>query len=406
MKILHMVGGSLTGGAAIGARILHDNLLTQGIKSKILTNSNIDNKDNNIATIKINIFKRIILYLIMFINQLPKKMYPRKRNHPFSVELLTCDISKHPLVIWADIIHLHWVSGFMDVAVINKIKKPIVWTLRDMNPMTGGCHHSLNCMKYKSICGSCPQLSSTTNYDLSRYCIGKKVKLKKSILIIGISRWITKCAKDSTVFKNTNISYIPNAISTSFHRIEKLEARRILNINTTKKILLFGAYNVDGAFKGYTYYKQALTHLDPSKYYLLFFGARGPKVVLPDRYEYKEFGYLNDSQKLNYIYNASDVFVCSSVAESFGKTVAEAMRCGVPAVSFKGHGVDDIIDHKTNGYLAKYCDCWDLKNGIEWVVGSINYATLSINAENKIKSAFTAECVTSKYIELYNNILI
>ena len=36
--------------------------------------------------------------------------------------------------------------------------KPVVWTLHDTWPFTGGCHHSVDCEKFHSDCGGCPQL--------------------------------------------------------------------------------------------------------------------------------------------------------------------------------------------------------------------------------------------------------
>ena len=44
---------------------------------------------------------------------------------------------------------------------------PIVWTLHDMNPFTGGCHYSGDCGKFRESCGACPELQSTIQEDFS-----------------------------------------------------------------------------------------------------------------------------------------------------------------------------------------------------------------------------------------------
>ena len=62
----------------------------------------------------------------------------------------------------ADVIHLHWIAFFADYpSFFNSIPDdiPIVWTLHDMNPLTGGCHYSGGCTRFINGCGSCPQLS-------------------------------------------------------------------------------------------------------------------------------------------------------------------------------------------------------------------------------------------------------
>ena len=50
----------------------------------------------------------------------------------------------HPLVQEADIIHLHWIAGFVDYPTFfKKVDKPIVWTIHDENPGLGGSHYTI-----------------------------------------------------------------------------------------------------------------------------------------------------------------------------------------------------------------------------------------------------------------------
>src|SRR5690606_6773811 len=44
-----------------------------------------------------------------------------------------------------DIVNLHWVARFVDFTSFFShvpVRTPVVWTLHDMNPFTGGCHYS------------------------------------------------------------------------------------------------------------------------------------------------------------------------------------------------------------------------------------------------------------------------
>ena len=52
-----------------------------------------------------------------------------------------------------DVIHLHWVAKLIDytsffASVPDQF--PIVWTLHDMNPFTGGCHYAGDCMHFEN----------------------------------------------------------------------------------------------------------------------------------------------------------------------------------------------------------------------------------------------------------------
>ena len=77
----------------------------------------------------------------------------------------------------ADIINLHWISGFVDYHLFftsQRTRCPVVWTLHDMNAFTGGCHYDQTCGKYASVCGSCPLLGSHEDDDLAHLVFERK----------------------------------------------------------------------------------------------------------------------------------------------------------------------------------------------------------------------------------------
>jgi hypothetical protein len=70
----------------------------------------------------------------------------------------------------AEIINLHWVPGFVDNHLFFTPKRtdcPVVWTLHDMNPFTGGCHFDQECGRFRTRCSACPLLGSTEEEDLA-----------------------------------------------------------------------------------------------------------------------------------------------------------------------------------------------------------------------------------------------
>jgi hypothetical protein len=72
-------------------------------------------------------------------------------------------IQEHPLYQQADIVHFHWVSnGFLDYGhFFPANQKPVVWTLHDTNPFTGGCHYTEGCRAFAADCAGCPQLAGS-----------------------------------------------------------------------------------------------------------------------------------------------------------------------------------------------------------------------------------------------------
>ncbi len=408
MKILHIVAGDLLGGAARGAYWLHKALVELEIDSQILTNSKIDFEDNKVISIVKNKRQKILNFIKAKLDNNIQKVYKNRKKVIFSTGFFGFDFTKTDVYKQADIIHLHWINeGFVNIKDLNKVDKPIVWTIRDMWPMTGGCHYTMGCENFIHGCGKCEQLNSNTKFDLSRVILNRKVKyLSVNLKIIGISNWISKEAQRSFLFKNFDIRKISNNInSNDFSPINKQVAREILGIKTNKKIILVGAQNLNNFYKGFDKFLKAIQTLKKSKYFICFFGSLDKKVVRNLGFEHKSFGFLYDIFSLRLVYSASDVFVAPSLMDAFGKTLAEAMSCKIPVVCFNMTGPKDIVDHQKNGYLAKPFEPLDLANGIEWILNAPNYEELCKNAREKVLREFDSKIVAKKYIKLYKEIL-
>lgn len=404
IKVLHLVSGSLSGGAARGAYWLHQGLLNLGIESKVLIKSREIIDDSSVHSILTGNKQKLKGVLDSQLDQLPVKFYRRRKDFIFSTGTRGFDITKHPLYQWADLIHMHWINdGFISIKDVGKIEKPILWTLRDMWPFTGGCHYSMDCIKYKTGCGSCIQLGSTKKYDLSHLILRRKEKNYSSKMqIVAISSWLKEKAKESRVFKDFKIHTIPNNVNcTDFFPIDKKLARNILGIKTTKRIILVGAQDVKDFYKGFGKFLAAIETLDRENYYLAFFGRFDKETIERLGFEFKNLGFLNDIISLRLLYSAADVFVAPSIMDAFGKTLVEAMACGTPVVCFDATGPKDIVDHKINGYKAIPFEIEDLSRGIKWVLSN-NRVELNSEARNKALKMFDTEVIANQYSKLYS----
>ena len=411
MKILHIVAGELTGGAAKGAYYLHKGLIELGVDSKILTNSRITFGDENIFSIntkKKDCLKNIVrnqldIFLVRF--------YAKREKRIFSTGLFGFDFTKTKEYKEADVVNLHWINnGFVNIKHLKKVTKPIVWTIRDMWPMTGGCHYALDCNNYKNGCGFCKQLNSQKEKDLSRLMINRKKRyLPNDIKIVGISNWLSKEAKKSLLFKDFNIRTISNNIDTgNFFPIEKEKAKQLLNLRTDKQIILAGANNLNSFYKGFNKFIESLKWLNVDEYLVCFFGNLDKdaiKIINKIGVEYKHFGYLEKVISLRLLYSASDVFIAPSIQEAFGKTITESMACGTPVVCFDATGPKDIVTHKIDGYKASPFKSEDLARGIDWILNNENYMEICQNARKKVEENFDIKIIAKKYKQLYEEII-
>ena len=208
MKILIVNAHDGSGGAAIACKRLHTALLEQGYESKLL----VINKTSEIREIYSIIKDEFIVNkLIRKIKQtlLNYRNYRQYKNKPKGHYLHTptpsvFDITKHELYEWADVINLHWVSNFIDFSSFfyKNSSKPVVWTLHDMNPFTGGCHHAEDCEGFKKTCQNCPQLAPKyRNYNHQNWLIKSRSDFS-NLSIVSPSSWLKNQSKSSSLFKN------------------------------------------------------------------------------------------------------------------------------------------------------------------------------------------------------------
>lgn len=410
VRVVHLVAGELDEGAARGARALHGALRDQGVDSVLLGNSR---RSVHEAGIETTIpagrpVARVIDLLRRQADRLIVYPYRRRRAGVFSSGAVGMDLLRNPLVRQADLVHLHWINaGLVDISQLPGLGRPVVWTLRDMWPMTGGCHYSLGCTRFREACGACPQLGSQRQYDLSRWIFRRKARhYPSSMTVVGISEWLADLARASALLRGHDVRVIANGIDTdTFRPIDSGTAREILGIVPGKRVLLVGASNLASPYKGLETLIEMLRLLDPARFQLLVFGRSLPSALQLPGLELRMLGFLHDDVALRLAYSAADVFVATSTMEAFGKTLAEALACGTPVVCFDAAGPREIVEHLRSGYRARPDDARDLAEGVEWVVGHEDPCSLALAARRRAVEHFDISLAAKRYRALYAELL-
>lgn len=419
MNIVILNTSELTGGAAVAANRLMKALHREGVEVSMLVR-NRNSSDERVASLNEGRFNRAINFIRFLFERIVIFLcnhFKRKPLFQVSIANTGIDVSKHPLVRNADVIHLHWINqgllSLNDIKRLLALGKPIVWTMHDMWPSTAICHHAFGCEKFKDECGACPFLSSTIHKDLSNVIFNRKRFLADSAInIVTVSSWLKRQADESALTRSLPIDVIPNVIDTSiFKPYSKDIARVELSLPSNKRIILMGAARINDPVKGFNYLVDALRilkqrHASDDYMLLLFGGIKGDSSFLsfiPIDYEWK--GSLSDPAEIAKLYAAADVTVVSSLYETFGQTIIEGMACGCPAVTFNNSGQTDIIDHLHNGYLAKYRDAEDLASGIEWVLEKRELLRLSEACVEKVRRCYSEDVVAKQYISLYKSVI-
>jgi glycosyltransferase involved in cell wall biosynthesis len=408
MKVLHLSTSDIDQGAARAAYRLHMGLRRIGIDSKMLVRAK-SSLDNNVIA-----EKTLKTKVGPLANGIPLKLYPKRDGDVFSTQWFPDALERQVKNINPDIINLHWVgNGFLRIESLKRFNRPLVWTLHDMWPFTGGCHYSKDCTLYEKGCGQCQHLNSKKPNDLSHWIWKRKARSWENleINIVSPSQWLADCARASSLLQNQPIHVIPHGLDTQkYAPVEPRVAREILKLPIDKKLVLFGAFPglAKGNRKGFEYLVPALKTLTDwqSKIELVIFGANTPekqeKLPFPVHY----LGKFADDVSLSLVYSSADVMVVPSIQEAFGQTATEALSCGTPVVAFKLTGLKDIVDHKKTGYLANPFDSLDLGKGIDWVLSDTNrYQEISENSRSKAVQKYSLEMQAQRFQALFKEIL-
>lgn len=419
MKVLHINSSDIQGGAARAAFRLNRALNKLNTNSKMLVQFKAGDDITIKSIIKTKIQKGLAIIRPHY-DMLPLKLFKNRQKGPFSVARTGVDICKNEYAKEADLINLHWINGgFLSLKAIkklNQLNKPIVWTLHDMWPFTGGCHYSGGCAKYREKCGQCPMLNSSKDRDLTRRIWKRKKNHYNNLnlTIVACSNWLAQCAKDSSLFNDLRIEVIPNSVDINvFKPIKKEIARGILNLPQNKNLLLFGAASATSdKRKGFYYLNEALGKIKDDypqikdDIELLVFGASYSEDINNLSIKTNFLGRLNDEHSLALCYCAADIFITPSLEDNLPNTIMESLSCGTPVVGFKTGGIPDMIEHKQNGYLAEYKSADSLARGIYWMLEDQDrLIDFGDTARQKVLDNYTYDIVGNKYLKLYKELL-
>ncbi len=419
MKIVHINNSDVVGGAAVAANRLNVALRNFGIDSTMLVQEAKTNVDGvvPIGRGKLHSGKAFVRFAYERLTFLPYEKNAMLR-YAFSPANTGVDISEHPLVKEADIIHLHWINqGYISLKGLKKLfdtGKPVVWTQHDMWSFTGGCHYAGTCLEFLERCSFCAFLKKPSKNDLSARQFVIKKQLYRNVLIhpVACSKWLRALSAESSLFRNKDVSSIPNPIDTElFKPLDKTECRKELGLPTDKKLLLFGAANISDLRKGARYLFEALNILIESfpvfkeNVEIVVFGKISQDTMDSIPFTIHRMNFISDISDIVKLYNASDIFVLPSLQDNLPNTVMESMACGTPVVGFRTGGVPEMIEHKHSGFLAEGRNALSLATGIYETLFLLNIDEISRNARQKVLKEYSQDVVAKQYAELYEKML-
>ena len=412
MRILIVNTSERTGGAAVAASRLMEALCNYGVKAKML----VRDKETQSLTVSALpgqrrsqchfLWERFVIWLHLHF----------RRQHLFDIDIANAgtDITRLPEFQEADVIHLHWVNqGMLSLKDIRKILesgKPVVWTMHDIWPATAICHYARGCEAFQTECRHCPLMSGALDFSYRVWQQKQRMLQGQRVTYVACSQWLADEARKSALLKGQLVTSIPNPIDTHvFRPQDKQEARQALNLPTDKRIILFVSQRVTDPRKGMSYFVDAVAKLVEKhpemkqNTVVAILGGHAEDVASQLSLPACPLGYVSNPKRIVEVYNSADAFVLPSLEDNLPNTLMESMACGVPCVGFQVGGIPEMIDHRQNGYVARFRDVDDLAAGIRYVLDEADYAELSKSAVQKVAHSYSQQSVAKRYVEIYES---
>ncbi len=394
-----------SGGAKAACR-LHRALIQAGHDSRLIVFGKQTGDPAVLPVIRPTLAGKVLWRLLGIANNHELKSYPRQPRCGWTSSRYSIGTPRTIHRLRPDVVQLHLFDCLLTYREVARLPYPVFWTFHDMGAITGGCHCTPACLRYRERCGRCPELGSESDEDASRrgWMRKKEAWRHPNLTAITPSRWLEREAANSPMCAGHRVVRIPNGIPLdTFHPGLRQESRAKLGFNDSTFYLLAGAAALSNELKGFGLVVAAAQQLaaqHPGQFELITFGRGTPDLPgVPHRH----MGYLRDDAELARLYAASDAYVLPTLVDNLPNMLIESIACGTPCVTFDVGGCPDVVRNGQTGLVVTDRRSQALVHAIETIMQMVPgaYHTLRHRCRAVAEAEYGLETMARKYLQHY-----
>ena len=317
-----------------------------------------------------------------------------------------------------DLVHLHNLhGGYFDPRALVKLSEqvPVMLTLHDAWLLSGNCAHSFTCERWKTGCGNCPDITiypglrvDSTHLNWIRK---KEIFTQSKLYIATPCQWLMDKV-NASILAPAMIEgrVIPNGVDVQvFHPGDRQQARLQLGLPFDQPILLFVANGIkNNPFKDYKTLRAAITMIGSLSEKPIYFVALGEKGQT-EHLGQVTVHYIERTSNIDLVasyFQAADIYVHASKAETFPNTILEAMACGLPVVASDVGGIGEQVVNGLTGLLVESVNPDSLAQAILLLLEDPSLRQkMGAAGLERVQEYFTLERQAKQYQEWYEEIM-
>jgi glycosyltransferase involved in cell wall biosynthesis len=309
-----------------------------------------------------------------------------------------------------DIVHLHNLHGdYFDLRLLPELSRrvPTILNVRDGWLMSGHCAFGIDCERWRTGCGDCPDLTlfpavkrDATAFNWQR----KRAILAASRLYVTTpSQWMMDRVQESIIAPSAVATrVIPNGVDTHTFFPRERAPRH-------ERVLLVAANGLrTNVWKDYRTLRGALEILGarawPWPVVVLAVGEDAPREQLGS-IDLRFVPFVSDSDKLAGYYRDADIYLHAAKVESFGNVLLEARACGTAIVATAVGGIPEQVADGT-GVLVEPGNPIAFARAVEQLLEDDALRTsIAQNGLRHVQQRFTLDLQAERFLDWYREIL-
>lgn len=357
-----------------------------------------------------------ITWQLSRLGDLPNEFDRRRGREPFhyagSRRLLAL-APFQPQIVHAHNLH----RDYFDLRFLPELsaRVPLVVTLHDAWLLSGHCAHSFDCERWLTGCGECPDLTipPAIERDATAFNWERKRELyeRSRFYVAAPSRWLLEKVERSIVRPALLESrVIPNGIDLAVFRAgDSAAARARLGLPSEADILLFTALSIrNNVWKDYRTLRAAIARLaeHPRARPLIFLalGEAAPNENIGHA-QIQFVPFIEDPRQVAEFYQAADLYLHASRADTFPTSILEALACATPVVATAVGGIPEQINDGQTGILTPPGDPEAMAEAIASLLDNPERrAAMSGRAEEAAQRCFGRERMIGGYLNWFEEI--